>query len=937
MTNRMYSRLPGSVPFIGRILQRKIAHLLADQAKAGDIHAVQRLIGMLSGNSDGDLNNIIQDALSSLTHPTTIDALCQRILREEYPVLEEIARRQGYMPSDTGSQALFLVCIDRRKDGNLPKGEFEYALLRKAFNQAPDAVKSRVREKIRENGLNYLLYSDLLVGSMDSVKPDLRGQDWDLIIKELLDEGRNEDLWSLLFCVPPLHSFRISRELQKKGWNPSSPLDQALWNEILSHLNKHSTFRPPVKLIWHESPHGDFTCFSIMPGKNLLTSGDRKGLISHWTLPEGNFLKGHWMHADIVDHLTFSHDGTLLASGDRSGTVHLAQTTDMTILGTWFDPTGVLFLQFTPKGRQLVMVNAKGIVTVYDIQNYTIAVRFDTSQRNIVWLEVAEGSDGSVYLITGDETTICLFSLSGGELISTRNHRSKRSTSFTINSDKSILFVGFSDSTIRLYQIPDLNPIHTLKGHEMEVTALTEAAEGSLLASGSADGMICLWDLPAGSLRATIRTHAGAIYLLKNLPHSSKLMSGSDDGTVRLWHLPDGSPSGTFQDPAHHIRSFLVTSDESLLITQGTSQETRLWSLVDTRPYGTLKNLPETIFAMATQSEEDILVSSGGDRTLYVRTLGNGNLVKTIAMYTGKIASLAFLPDGKTLACGGDDRMIHLWDLRKGERTKTMQASKGTISAIAINPDGTLIAGGGWDQIVRLWNPTDGSLLAEMKGHSSVIRALCFSPDGTILASTGNDSSIFLWNPHTRESICQLRGHRGVVSCLAFTQDGQFLLSGGWDKKICIWNPKTGVLCRILDGYAEKITQLTISKDGSIAITGCQDGTIRFWSLYDGMLVLTLWGHTGAVTALASDGDRIVSGGEDGSIKSWSLPWVKPLALATPEDLLSVQQLLAENVHNTEALRSRELLEALIQVKVSCDIETETINRPQGEYDIELV
>jgi WD40 repeat protein len=933
---RAYSRILAASSSISRMVQRRTARQVADRAQAGDPSAVQRLIAMLTSNSDEELQNIIKDALSSLTQPNTIDALCQSILAMDCPVLEQIARHQEYMPSDEGSRALFLICIDRWHHYELPEGESVSVPLRKAFIQAPDAVKSRVREKIRRNGLGHLLYDDLVLCPTASVRPDLSGQDWDIIVQELQDEGRNDDLWSLLFCVPPYNSLMILRNLQKKGWNPSSLSDRKFWNEILLHQSNLSIFRPPVNVSWRENRNGEMTSLSVMPGGNLLASGNMKGVISLWTLPEGNFLTTRVMHVDRVDHLIFSRDASLLASADRTGIVHVSCSTDLTIQGTFTCPRGVQYLRFTPDGRQLMSVDSSGNVKVWDIQKHTILNRFDTYQRNIIWLDIVMGSDGSLYLITGSETIICLFVLAGGELRSTLHHRTKRSTSFSTSGDGSMLFIGFSDSTIRCYQIPDLSPINILRGHEVEVTALTEAAGGLLLVSGSANGMICLWDLPAGTLRTTIRTHGGAIYHLKSCLHNTKLVSGGNDGTVRLWHLPDGSPSGTFQDPEHHIRSFIITSDESLLITQGDNQETRLWSMVDARPYGALRSAPEYISALVIHPEEEILVSAGSDRILYVRTLGDGSLVKTIAIDTGKITSLAFLPDGKYLASGGDDRMIHLWDIQTGNRMRSLQGSKGTISAIAINPDGTLIAGGGWDEVIRLWNPSDGSLRGEMKGHSSAITALCFSPDGKILASTGNDSSILLWNFRTHEHIFRLHGHKGVISCLAFTPNGQFLLSGGWDKKVCVWNPDTGALCRVLDGNPEKITQLTISSDGSTVIAGCQDGTIRFWSLYDGMLSLTLWGHTGAITALAGAKNRIISGGEDGFIKSWTLPWVKPLALATPQDLFSVQYLMADKVNSREADLSGAFLEALIRGKVRYDIETEAIAYPCGEFDIEI-
>jgi WD40 repeat protein len=934
--NHPYSGLSGSLPFIGRVFQGRTVRRLTERAKAGDVNAVQRLVGILTEDPKEDLQIIVQEALSSLTHPSAIDVLCQNVLEIECPALEEIARRQEYIPSDEGSQALYLICIDRWEECELPTGDSIYRMLRNAYIRAPDAVKRRVREKIRQNGWIHLLYNDLLVCPFESVKPDLGGQIWDEIVRALQDEDRDEDLWSLLFCVPPLHSFRILRELRKKGWNPSSPCDRSLWDDMINRQNILSTFRPPVKAIWRESPHGDLTRLSLLGVGNLLAGGNQSGWISYWVLPEGRFLAGCPMHTDCVNQLTASSDGAMLASGDRTGRVCLSRSGDRALLRTWSCRTGVRFLRFTPDGCHLVCIDAHGDVMIWDIRTGTIRKKFETHQERMVWVELVEGPEEALYLITGGDAGIRLFDLPGGALKSDLNYRTKRSTAFGLSGDGTTLLVGFSDSTIRLHRIPDLHPIQTLQGCGTEVTALSEAAEGTILAAGSADGTICLWDLSAGSLRTTIRSHAGAIYQLKSLFQSSKLASGSDDGTVRLWHLPDGSPSGTFQDPEHHICSFMVTSDESILITQGTNQETRFWSLADSRPYGTLKNLPDTISALAISADEDLLVASGEDRILYVRTPGDGNLVKTIATDAGRIASLAFLPEGRYLACGGDDRMIHLWDIQTGDRIQTLQGSKGTISAIAINPNGTRIAGGGWDEVVRLWNPGDGSLLAELRGHSSVIRALCFSPDGTILASTGNDSSIILWNPHTGETVLRLPGHRGVVSCLTFTPDGQFLLSGGWDRKICIWNPKTGVRCGVLEGHSEKITQITLSQDGSIVIAGCQDGTIHFWSLYDGTLALTLWGHNGAVTALVSAGDRMISGGDDGSIKSWSLPWVKPLALATPQDLSSVRSMSTDTVLTAEASRSGALLEALIRGKVRCDIDTESITCPLGEYDIEI-
>ncbi len=932
-----HTTLSRAIPRIGRILEERNVRRLAGKAREGHPDAVQRLIELSRGNLEKNCQKIIHDALSSLSQSSAIDAFCQSILQDENSFLEEIARNHEYVPSDEELRPLYLVCIDRWDIPGLPEERSSYAIFREAFMRAPGPVKKRVCEKMRKGGWTHLLYYDLIINPIESTHPDLRIQDWDALIDVLEDGDRNSDLWSLLFCVPPSQAFRILEGLQKRKWIPSSPTDRLRWNYLLRRLHPISTFRAPAVNLWRESPFGDITILSELKGRNLLATGNEQGYVAYWSTSDGAFLTSVLLHTDRVNCLASSSHGSLLASGDQKGRVQLSQYPDNAILGTWSCTGGVRFLRFTQDDHYLLSVDEYGIVIVWDIQTHDIRETFDTKQGKLSWVEIAHNKELSrYYLVTGSEDEIRLFEIPCGTLRASLTHRNKRSTSYHLGQDESILFVGYSDSTIRLYKVPDLSSDIVLRGHKADVTALNDVCGGgTILASGSADGMICLWDLPAGSLRTTIRTHTGAIYQLKGLIGVPKLLSGSDDGTVRIWQVPEGSPSGTIQDPTHRVISFTISFDESVLVTQGTNHNIRLWSLVDSRPYGTLWNLPETVSALALHPDGDQLVSSGENRILYLRSLEDGHLIRTIPMDTGKIASLAFLPEGR-LASGGDDRMIHLWDLRTGDRLTTLQGSKGSIFALAVDPAGTRIAGAGWDEIVRIWNPSDGSLFAEMKGHSSLIRTLCFSPDGKTLASAGNDGNLILWNAHTGEQLFRFRGHRGVISSLSFTPDGHFLISGGWDGTVCIWNPQTGTLCRELDETAKKITHVTVAPDGTIAGTGHQDGTIRFWSLYDGTMVLTLLGHTGAVVTLACTEDRVVSGGEDGLVKAWSLPWAKPLSLATPQDLGSIQALSPNILPGVDAEHSRTFLEALVRGKVYYDIEIESITYPQGEYDIEI-
>ena len=170
-------------------------------------------------------------------------------------------------------------------------------------------------------------------------------------------------------------------------------------------------------------------------------------------------------HSSSVNILSFSPDGSRLASGSYDHTVRLwdgASGVPIATLEGHSHP--VTSLSFSPYGSRL-----------------------------------ASGSYDS---------TVRLWDCALGVPIATLEGHSHFVTSLSISPDGSRLASGSYDSTVRLWDCASGVPITTLEGHSESVASLSFSPDRSRLASGSYDHTVRLWDCASGVLIATLEGHS---------------------------------------------------------------------------------------------------------------------------------------------------------------------------------------------------------------------------------------------------------------------------------------------------------------------------------------------------------------------------------------------------------------------------------------------
>ncbi len=225
--------------------------------------------------------------------------------------------------------------------------------------------------------------------------------------------------------------------------------------------------------------------------------------------------------------------------------------------------------------------------------------------------------------------------------------------------------------------------------------------------------------------------------------------------------------------------------------------------------------------------------------------------------HTGYIWKIVRAPDG-ALFTASRDGTIRRW--RNGVSEASVQGPGGSVTALALGPDGR-VHGATREGIIFLADFTSGGFV-EISRLASAVLDLTVLPSGE-LASACADGS--LCTAGARRST-----HTGWATALAYLPRRGLIASVGNDGSLVLSRASDlGEIARYEHGAP--LTSLAAS-DFRLWLgdaTGCVtelslacDDLRRAWSARL---------HTGPVTALARQGDRLASGGEDFYLRVWDV------------------------------------------------------------------
>ena len=470
-------------------------------------------------------------------------------------------------------------------------------------------------------------------------------------------------------------------------------------------------------------------------------------------------LDGTWdVPTDIRWHgagqsVAFSPDGSTLVSGFQDGTVRLWDVADQTEVVTLDGRTDwVISVSFSPDGSLLASAGGREDPTVrlWDVatQKEIATLKGHTREVNSV---AFSSPDGAVLASGSSDGTVRLWDVAAQQEVATLDEHGDGIRSVAFSRDGATLVSAAADGTVLLRDVETGNA-SGLSGHG-SLSSMALSPDGSLLASGHEDGAVRLWDAVTRTAIATLEGHPSRVGSVSFSSDGALLATGSYR-TVKLWDVGTRTLVGTLEGHRGEVTSVAFSPDGATLASAGgwNDATVRLWDVATREAAGILEGHTKAVESVAFSPDGATLASGGGheDKTVKLWDVATRELMGTLEGHRYEVNTVAFSPDGKTLASGSGDREVRLWDVATRSPIGTLQ-DRNTVRSVAFSPDGKSLVSGS-SGTVTLWEVGTRTRTATLTGHRGSVHSLAFSRDGATLTSGASDGTMLLWNlgPHPR-------------------------------------------------------------------------------------------------------------------------------------------------------------------------------------------
>ena len=306
----------------------------------------------------------------------------------------------------------------------------------------------------------------------------------------------------------------------------------------------------------------EVTALAVNSRGNLLASGDKKGSLKLWELPNGELLHSWTGHMGPVLSISFSQAGDALWSLDSKGLLKHLRLPDGKAIKDGNSGRTVL------GDNSLCSVPGENVWYAAARNNYVTQ-----TQKKLLELGVPLEPAGIVEL-RSKASNVKLFVLKDWN---------EKISAITSTLDGHLLMAGGINGELALWTDPIRNPYPLkLSTGRAAISALTIDPQSTIALSAHADGQVITWKLPGLEQPKSYKSENGKPFSLAVRPQLDLFALGSEKPRIELFSLGKAVMAPRMLD-GHKaaVRATAITPDGSLLISGSEDKTIRLWSLPD--------------------------------------------------------------------------------------------------------------------------------------------------------------------------------------------------------------------------------------------------------------------------------------------------------------------------------------------------------------------
>lgn len=257
-------------------------------------------------------------------------------------------------------------------------------------------------------------------------------------------------------------------------------------------------------------PRDNITAYNFSPDSRYFVTGDSIGNVALWEINSGDLVSEVQGHSADIDSVTFSADGSMLASGSKDHSVRLwnADLSESQLLEAHSEI--VRDIAFSPDGTLLASGGLDGKISVWDTASASLLQAFDSGLGQ-VW-SVTFHPSGSLLAASGYASQINVFRVATGTQVYSLE---EKATSLAFSPDGTLLAAScYQGGEVAVWTTADWEPVFESGEHVYWMSDVAFSPDGSLLATGAHDGLVEFWNPATGEKLHEIQQHYGNAQVL---------------------------------------------------------------------------------------------------------------------------------------------------------------------------------------------------------------------------------------------------------------------------------------------------------------------------------------------------------------------------------------------------------------------------------------